>query len=102
MSRKIMIAKSSDTSGPSPIRCATTAEAHPVLSDADEILDLKSAARLLGYSQSHLSKILAGKFPESPKASPRPRRPHGSDPAGRCLGVVLSGREEQSGFMRQC
>jgi predicted DNA-binding transcriptional regulator AlpA len=35
--------------------------------DADEILDLKSAARLLGYSRSHLSKILAGKFPELPK-----------------------------------
>jgi hypothetical protein len=34
---------------------------------ADEILDLEAAARLLGYSQSHLSKILAGRFPNLPK-----------------------------------
>jgi hypothetical protein len=33
---------------------------------ADEILDLKSAARLLGFSASHLSKILSGKFPDLP------------------------------------
>jgi excisionase family DNA binding protein len=32
----------------------------------DEIIDLKTAARLLGYSKSHLSKIIAGKFPDLP------------------------------------
>ena len=31
-----------------------------------EILDLKAAARLLGFSKSHLSKLLAGKFPDLP------------------------------------
>ena len=35
--------------------------------DADEILNLKDAARVLGFSESHLSKVLAGKFPNLPK-----------------------------------
>jgi predicted DNA-binding transcriptional regulator AlpA len=35
--------------------------------DPDEILDMKAGARLLGYSEAHFSKILAGKFPDLPK-----------------------------------
>jgi predicted DNA-binding transcriptional regulator AlpA len=45
----------------------STATERPHAENEDEILNLKSAARLLGYSRSHLSKILAGRFPELPK-----------------------------------
>jgi hypothetical protein len=62
-----MIARSSDSPKPALVEYAKTSEAHPATADADGILDLKSAARLLGYSQSHLSKILAGKYPNLPK-----------------------------------
>jgi hypothetical protein len=65
--RRVTNARSSDSQRPALIQCATTREARPATADADEILDLKSAAKLLGYSQSHLSKILAGKFPNLPK-----------------------------------
>jgi predicted DNA-binding transcriptional regulator AlpA len=54
------------TPGPET-QSAAPAAARLDLVVADEILDLKSAARLLGYSRSHLSKILAGKFPDLPK-----------------------------------
>jgi hypothetical protein len=65
--RRVMIARPSDSPKPAPVACAKTPEGHSATGDADDIVDLKSAARLLGYSQSHLSKILAGKFPSLPK-----------------------------------
>jgi excisionase family DNA binding protein len=38
----------------------------PNATNPDQILDLKSAAHLLGFSRSHLSKILARRFPDLP------------------------------------
>src|SRR5215469_12634787 len=65
--RRITIARSSDGPKPAFIQSATISDPHPAAEDTDDILDLKGAARLLGYSQSHLSNILAGKFPNLPK-----------------------------------
>jgi len=61
-----MIARPTDSARPA-VECAKTPAHHSATADGDDILDLKSAARLLGYSQSHLSKILAGKYPNLPK-----------------------------------
>jgi excisionase family DNA binding protein len=65
--RRVIIARSSDSPKTVLVESAKTPEAHLATADADDIFDLKRAARLLGYSQSHLSKILAGKYPNLPK-----------------------------------
>jgi hypothetical protein len=57
---------SCDTSRSAPDQCLTTVRAATTRADGDQILDLKSAAGLLGFSTSHLSKILSGKFPNLP------------------------------------
>jgi hypothetical protein len=59
-------AMSADTSGSAPDQCMATVRAATTRTDEDQILDLKSAAGLLGFSTSHLSKILSGKFPNLP------------------------------------
>ena len=56
----------SETQNPELPQSAAIAGERVYAADPDEILDLKSAARLLRYSESHLSKILAGKFPDLP------------------------------------
>jgi hypothetical protein len=53
---------SGDTSRSAPEQCMTTVHAAPTAADPDQILDLKSAAGLLGFSTAHFSKILSGKF----------------------------------------
>jgi hypothetical protein len=63
---KRTIVGSSDDAKSATVVLATTREVRPATADSDEILDLKGAARLLRYSPSHLSKILAGKFPNLP------------------------------------
>jgi hypothetical protein len=64
--RRIKFGRTSDSQEYTRIQRGTNADTHPAPANGDDILDLKSSARWLGYSESHLSKILAGKFPDLP------------------------------------